>query len=259
MKLFKGYIFDLDGVLYHGNRVVSGAPEVIANLKKRKCKIRFLTNNAAKTRGQIAGKLRVLGFPVKRSEVMTTSFGAGKYLLERFGKNKKVFVIGEQGLVKEIARAGFEITKSPKADVVVAGIDRGFTYKKLAFAMHAIVEHKAHFIACNSDKTYPVEDRLLPGAGATLAALIACTGKQPEFLVGKPNVYLVKLLLKEMKLKASEVANIGDRLETDIAVGNKMKTFTVLAMTGVTKKEDLKKAKGMMKPKAIVNSLRELL
>ena len=277
-RRFKGYILDLDGVVYRGSAPLPGAREFIASLRAAGRKLIFLSNASFGSRAAIAAKLRSMGIKCANSEVINSGYVAAQYIKKKFGRCT-VFVAGEQGLVDELKAAGVRVSglgadaagmqvqkkgaaglaarkRRLRARAVVAGFDRHITYEKIADALDLLLAG-VPFIASNSDPTYPVENRLLPGAGMVVGALEGCSGRKP-LVLGKPNPLMLRACLAAMHLKASEVAVVGDRLETDILMANKAGVFSILVLTGVSGKAELKKAKGLLKPNLIVKDFRRL-
>lgn len=243
MRPYKLYILDLDGTLYRGDEVLPGAVETVAELRKRGAQIRFLTNNSGETRSNYSKKLERMGFHPSESEIYSSAIGTAKHCLD-IGL-KKVFVCGEPGLVLTLRDAGLvvanadaegnvEATSSEDCDAVTVGIHRTFGYAILSAAMQQVLKG-ARLIATNADATYPKEGgRLEPGAGAVVAALEKCTG-QEAFVVGKPNPFLIELVMKEAGIETWDTLVVGDRLETDIESGARAGCDTHLVLTGVAK------------------------
>jgi len=255
----KGFIFDLDGVVYIGNTPLEGARETLTYLRESGRKVRFLTNNASGTRSEYARKLNKMGIECSEEEVITSSYGAAIYLKKKYEKGK-CFVIGEEGLEEELAEHGFEVIsgrEGEKADFVVVGIDRNFNYAKLTTALRA-VKNGAKFIATNLNPSKLTEEGIVPGAGPMVAALETCSGTKPEIIVGKPTPMLFDICISNMKIGKEEVATIGDVVDVDIIGGNRLGIYTILVLTGIAKKEDLKNLKGEMKPKLVLDSIADL-
>jgi 4-nitrophenyl phosphatase len=229
--MFSAYILDLDGTLFRGNEALPGAVETVAELRRRGAGIRYLTNNSSLTRSQYAAKLTGMGFEAPEEEVYSSGLGTAAYLRER--GHRRAFVVGEPGLHETLRAAGIE-TVEEGADFAVVGICRSFSYDLLNGAMQAILGG-AEFVATNPDPTYPLEGgRLIPGAGSIVAAVRACSGREP-FVVGKPNPFLVELILKEAGLRPEEALVVGDRVDTDLESGRRAGCPTHLVLTGVTK------------------------
>jgi len=255
----KGFIFDLDGVVCIGKTPIDGVRETLAHIREIGGKVRFLTNNAANSREHYVRKLGGMGIRCERNEVITSSQGVAIYLKNRY-RSGKCFVIGEEGFVGELRQKGFEVVEGKegeRADFVAVGIDSGFTYEKLTIALRA-VKNGARFIAANPDVSRPGEEGLDPGAGAMIAALEAACGVKPEVVIGKPNPMLFEIAVKGMGLRRNQVAVVGDRIDTDIVGGNRFNLYTILVLTGITKRADLKGLKGEEKPKLVLNSVADL-
>ena len=243
MRLYQLYILDLDGTLFRGNRPLPGAVETVKELKNRGAQIRYLTNNSSLTRAAYQQKLSGMGFPVDLNEVYSSAVGTASYCNDLGYKN--LFVVGEPGLAQTLKDSSLLIINSnasgvveakveKQADAVIAGIHKAFNYDILSAAMQQILKG-AHLIATNTDATYPVEDsQLIPGAGAIVRSIETCTGQQ-AFVVGKPNPFLIELVMKEANMPPKETLVVGDRYETDIESGIRAGADTHLVLTGVTK------------------------
>jgi 4-nitrophenyl phosphatase len=227
------YIFDLDGTLYRGSEALPGAGETVRELRRRGAATRFLTNNSSQTPEAQSAKLRGMGIESAPEEILTSGVGAATYLTEQ--KLNSAFVVGEPGLIEVLAGQGiYSAASQETADAVLVGICRQFTYDLLNKAMQHIL-NGATFVATNTDASYPLEaGKLIPGAGAIVAAVQTCTGADP-FVVGKPNPFLIELLLKETGVAPGDTLVIGDRYETDIVSGQRAGCDTLLVLTGVTK------------------------
>lgn len=243
MRAYGLYILDLDGTIYRGDRALPHAVEVVKELRSRGSSIRFLTNNSGQTRSLYAKKLRGMGFEVDETEIYSSGIGTASYCID--SELRSLFVVGEQGLVETlrssnlaVANADDEHRVKPREDVkvdgVIAGICKSFTYDLMSSAMQCI-RRGARFIATNTDATYPLEDNLLiPGAGAIVSSIQTCSGVEP-YIVGKPNPFLVELVMREADTTAKDTLVVGDRCETDIESGIRAGCDTHLVLTGVTK------------------------
>jgi 4-nitrophenyl phosphatase len=224
------YILDLDGTLFRGNETTPGAVETVAALRRQGAQVKFLTNNSGGTRAHYLEKLARLGFDPEPHEIYSSAIGAARYCREQ--GIEKVFAVGEPGLEETLQEAGIVLVDE-RAEAVVAGICRSFTYRWMNDAMQNILAG-AQFIATNADATYPVEGgRLEPGAGSIVAAIATCSGQSPT-VVGKPNPYLIHLILKEAGVQPGDALVVGDRLDTDIACGAAAGCPTHLVLCGVT-------------------------
>ena len=247
MRKYKGLIVDLDGVVWRGGKPIPENVEALRILHNAGIKIVFLTNNSTRSRRLYSQLLtHILGFNVRPEDVVTSAYAATKWLRENMGPSK-VYVVGEEGLVEELVHEGHTVVtlteaKSCKADVVVVGLDRNLTYKKLLTAHILIKWCGKPYIVTNIDATVPVEDADMPGAGTILAALERSTGKKPAYVTGKPNPWIVKIALSQLELDKKEVLLVGDRLDTDIEAAVKLGIDSLLVYTGVTRPEDVMKS-----------------
>ncbi|MDR3690371.1 MAG: HAD-IIA family hydrolase [Fimbriimonas sp.] len=241
MERYPLYIFDLDGTLYRGNEPIANAADTVRALSESGAKIRYLTNNSGQTRAFFLDKLIRMGFPCEMEAIYTSGVGSASYLAAN--GLKRVFAIGEPGLVTtlrdhglEVANAGSDlltVSAGSESDAVLAGICRHFNYDLMNGAMQRIRAGQP-FIATNPDVTYPMEEgRLIPGAGSVVAGIQACSEAEP-YVVGKPNPYLIRLILEELGFPPTSALVVGDRVDTDLVSGERAGCPTHLVLTGVT-------------------------
>jgi phosphoglycolate/pyridoxal phosphate phosphatase family enzyme len=251
-------IIDLDGVVYRGKKVILQAPNTISRLRERGHGIYFLTNNSALTREGFKQRLSHHGIKCSKEEIMSSGYATTLFLKEKRIR-KDIFVIGGEGLVREIKKAGFNVVRrnTHKIGCVVVGMDRHFKYHDLCIAQEAILKGAA-FVATNADPTYPVEKGILPGAG-TLVSAIKTASSTPPIIIGKPNPYILKEILKITGIPPAGAILIGDRMSTDIVIGKKCGAKTVLVLTGVTKLSEVKKVRKNEKPDYIIKNISGLL
>ena len=253
--MFKGYIFDLDGTVYLGERLIPGADKIIRLLRERGKKVVFLSNKPLYTREDYAAKLTRLGISTQPAEVVNSTFVLIRFL-QKVAPDAKVFVMGELPFVAEMARSGFHLTENPEEiQYVVAAFDRTFDYRKFNIAFQAI-KKGAHFIATNPDRTCPVEGGELPDCAGIIAALEATTLRKVEVIVGKPSHLTVQVALEVMGLKPEDCLLVGDRLETDIRMGKESGMKTALVMTGVTDAKTLEASD--LRPDYVLQSIADL-
>ena len=228
-------IMDCDGVLWKGNQPISGAKETLELLEQQGFKLGFVTNNSSLSRKGFSGKFRNLGFESENFTILNSGYGAAVHLKEN--SISKVFMIGEAGLKEELEIQELTVSETYRQDLqaVCIGWDRDLTWAKLADGMWVILKNKGLFLATNPDNSFPFEDRLVPGAGAGIAALANACGKEPDIMIGKPSPFLLNLAMKEMDCEdPSKAVFIGDRLSTDIKAGINAKMDTILVQTGIS-------------------------
>ena len=260
----RAYIFDLDGVLYRGEDAIDGAAETLARFRALPSPplLFFLTNNSTQARRDYAAKLTRLGMPCSEGEIVTSASATAAYLQGQGAAGRSALVVGGHGIREELTRVGMEIIPADAAiethaDFVVVGLDRQFTYHTLWRAQQAILRGAA-FVATNRDDSYPVEGgQVIPGGGAMVAAIEACTETTP-LVIGKPEPYGLQAILDAAGVSPAEALMIGDRLDTDVLCGNRLGVPTVLVLTGVTSEAKVRQAPPEMQPGRIIYSLREL-
>lgn len=253
---YDGYLFDLDGTVYRGERLLPGAKEVIDTLERLGKRFGFLSNKPIQTRGDYAAKLTRLGIPTPDERVINSSLVMARYLAKE-QPGARVYAIGEPPLIRDLEAAGLHFTEEPeKIEWVVAAFDRTFDYRKLNIAMQAI-KRGARFVATNPDRTCPMEDGEIPDAAGMIGAVEGVTGKRCELIVGKPSPIMARTGLELIGVPAERALMIGDRLETDIVMGREAGMATALVLTGVTTREALERSD--VEPDYVLSSIADLL
>ncbi len=253
---YRGFIFDLDGTVYRGDRLVPGAKAVLDALKADGRRLCFLSNKPIASREEYAAKLTRLGVPTDADEVINSSYVLARYLA-REAPGARCYVIGEPPLAAELERAGLALVDGPKADWVVVAFDRTFDYRKLDVALQAVTRYGARLIGTNPDRTCPVEDGEIPDAAGMIGAVEGVTGRRVDPIVGKPSPIMLAVALERLGLDRQECAVVGDRLETDIAMGKAAGLATILVLTGITAAGSPEIAR--YGPDHVLGSLHELL
>lgn len=235
-RLYAGYAFDLDGTVYLGDALLPAARRTIETLRAAGRRIVFLSNNPLRTRADYAAKLTGLGLPAAAEDVINSSFVLVRHL-STTAPGARLFVIGERSVRTELAQAGFVLTERPgEIGIVVACFDRTFDYRKLQIAFDAI-RAGARFIATNRDAYCPTPDGGLPDCGCIIAAVEAATGHPVDEVVGKPSPIMGRVLTERLGVPPRETLIVGDRLETDVALGVASGMATAVVLTGVTARE----------------------
>jgi HAD superfamily hydrolase (TIGR01450 family) len=220
---------DLDGVVYLGNTPIPGAIDAIQKIRDFNLRLFFVTNNSGKKREFITNKLIDMGIQATNDDVLTSGYATG-ILVRRLShdNSKKVLVIGSNDLKHEIAHFGVEIVSNLPCDILVVGFDQAFNYEKICMGLNAIRQN-AIFIACNRDRSFPIEGgNVLPGCGAMVGAIESTAGIKPHFEVGKPNTMLLEIISSELKIKPSEILVVGDDCASDIAMANRFGSPSIL-------------------------------
>lgn len=226
---------DCDGVIWRGNQTIPGAKDALKNLENLGYQLGFVTNNSSLSRKGFYQKFVSLGFQPDNYAIINSGYGAAVYL-HKYNLSK-IFMIGEKGLQEELELLNLSVTDIYHQDLqaVCIGWDRKLTWIKLADAMWVILNNNGQFLGTNPDNSFPSADRLVPGAGAGIAALANACGKDPDIIIGKPNRFLIDLTLDEMGCSdPTKAIFIGDRLTTDILAGINSGLDTVLVKTGIS-------------------------
>jgi HAD superfamily hydrolase (TIGR01450 family) len=159
-------------------------------------------------------------------------------------------------MIAEMQAHGFEVRDDERVRWVVIAFDRTFSYAKLNTALQA-VKGGARLIATNPDRTCPVEGGEIPDCAGMIAAVEAVTGKQVEAVVGKPSPIILEVALAALGVPAAEAVMVGDRIETDIAMGKRLGLATILVLSGITRPGDPRIA--ALAPDHVLGSIREIL
>lgn len=230
----KGLLIDLDGTMYQGIHPVEGADRLIRYLKQAGIAYRFVTNNSSATPEDVAERLSGMGIPAEPGDVCTSGQAAAVYIAER-KPGASVYMIGQTGLREALLGEGLQLTEE-SPDFVVQGIDRNFTYERIAKAVYHI-RNGIPSILTNPDLLVPSTDGLVPGAGSIGAMIKAASGTEP-IVVGKPSSILMDYALNRLGLPAEETWVVGDNLATDIAAGIAARCGTALVLTGLTTRDN---------------------
>jgi HAD superfamily hydrolase (TIGR01450 family) len=217
LKSVRGFIFDLDGCVYTGNRLVPGVQAVLQALRGKGRRLLFLTNNSREDGGQLQAKLVRLGVPASREEILSAAEIVGPFVRDRFGPSR-VLAIGSETLRRLLAEAGHRLVPYeayPDAQVVVVGHDFELDYTRLTAASRAVASG-AGFVAVNLDARLPVEGGdFYPGCGTIAEAVATASGARPE-VVGKPMAPIFQVALQRLSLSPAETAMVGDSLVSDV-------------------------------------------
>ncbi len=237
VKLKQAFICDMDGVIYHGNRLLPGVKEFVAWLKRGDKKFLFLTNSSERSPRELHQKLARLGLDVPESHFYTSALATGIFLKTQC-PGGSAFVIGEAGLINAVYDAGLTMN-NVNPDYVVVGESRSYTYDTLVSAVN-MVKRGARLIGTNPDLTGPVEGGIVPATGALIAPIELATECKAYF-VGKPNPLMMRHALKLLGSSRENTVIIGDRMDTDIVAGIEAEIDTILVLSGVTSREGIER------------------
>lgn len=235
----KGFICDMDGVIYHGNELLPGADLFIDWLKKQNKKYLFLTNSSVRSQVELAQKLARMGLDVDPSHFYTSALSTASYLAKQ-KPGCTAYVIGESGLINALYEVGISMN-DVNPDYVVVGDGKTINYNvsNITKAVNLVLGG-AKLIGTNPDTTGPIEGgEIEPACRALTAPIEIATGKQAYYL-GKPNPLMMRCGLALLGCEEEDVAIIGDRMDTDIIAGIESEIDTVLVLTGVTSRESMR-------------------
>lgn len=232
----KGFICDMDGVIYHGNRLLPGAKDFIKWLIDEKKDYLFLTNNSSYTPKELKQRLLRLGLEVGEEHFYTSALATAAFLKEQ-APGCSVYAIGEAGLIKALYDAGISMN-DVNPDYVVVGEGKAYSLDSLTKATNLVLGG-AKLIGANSDLTGPVDCGIAPACGALVSPIELATGARAYFC-GKPNPLMMRTGLRLLNCHSADAVMVGDRMDTDVISGLESGMSTVLVLSGVTRREELK-------------------
>ena len=226
----KAFICDMDGVLYHGNKILPGVAEFVQWLKDEQKDFLFLTNNSGCTPRELKHKLSRMGIEVSEENFYTSALATAAFLKEQ-APGCSAYVIGEAGLLNALYDAGITMN-DVDPDYVIVGEGRAYSLDTLTKATNLVMKG-AKLIGANSDVSGPIENGIMPACGALVAPIEIATGKKAYFC-GKPNPLMMRTGLKKLGVHSADAVMIGDRMDTDIISGMESGMSTVLVLSGVS-------------------------
>ena len=233
----KGFICDMDGVIYHGNRVLPGVKEFIEWLNNNKKEFLFLTNNSSYTPYELKQKLLRMGLDVSEKHFYTSALATAEFLKAQ-SPGCSVYALGEAALTNALYNAGI-CMNDVNPDYVVIGEANSYNIDTITKAT-TLVLNGAKLIGANSDLSGPIENGIAPACRALTAPIEMATGTEAYFC-GKPHPLMMRTGLQMLNCHSKEAVMIGDRMDTDIISGMESGMSTVLVLSGISTRETLKK------------------
>jgi NagD protein len=231
----KAFIIDMDGVIYHGNRLLLGAAELVAWLRREGKRFLFLTNSSERSPAELSQKLARLGIEVEAEHFYTSALATAGFLSSQ-KPGGSAYVIGEPGLTNALYDSGYSMN-NVNPDYVVFGESRGYGLEAIERAVKLVLGG-ARLVGTNPDLNGPSETGIVPACGALIAPIELATGRKAYF-VGKPNPLMMRHALRRLGATREETAIIGDRMDTDIIAGIEADIETILVLSGVTTREEI--------------------
>ncbi|KAI5808745.1 HAD-like domain-containing protein [Peziza echinospora] len=281
LEKFDVFLFDCDGVLWQGPKLLPRIVETLDMLRNKGKQIVFVTNNSTKSRVEYKKKLASMGIPAEVDEIFGSAYSSAIYISRvlNLPKTKKVYVIGETGMEDELREEGINFFggtdpaenapiaaedyvnfgPDPDVAVVLCGLDHNINYRKLSRAFQFLQNPDCLFLATNVDSTFPTEGKLFPGAGSISAPLAYMTGRRP-LSNGKPSQTMMEAIEGKFKFDKKRTCMVGDRLDTDIRFGIEGGLGGTLAvLTGVSKEAEFMSEDATVRPDVYLDKLADLL
>ena len=252
LRAKKGFICDMDGVIYHGNRLLPGVKEFVDWLVREDKRFLFLTNSSERSPRELQQKLQRMGLDVSEEHFYTSALATAAFLKSQ-SPGCSAYVIGAPGLLNALYDVGITMN-DVDPDYVIAGETTRYNYETILKAV-GYVQRGARLIATNSDLTGPSEQGIIPACRALVSPIELATGKQ-AYYVGKPNPLMMRTGLRLLGVHSNEAAMIGDRMDTDIIAGVETGLDTVLVLSGCTTRADVENY--AYRPRHILNGVGDI-
>ncbi|MFW5645145.1 MAG: HAD-IIA family hydrolase [Bacteroidota bacterium] len=249
----KGFICDMDGVIYHGNMLLPGVKDFVDWLKKNNKQFIFLTNSSERTPKELQEKLFRLGISVDRNHFYTSALATASFLASQKPKGS-AYIVGEAGLINALYNVGYTMN-NVDPDYVVIGESKSYSYERIEHAVNLVLTG-AKLIGTNPDVTGPIENGIAPATKALIAPIELATGKSAYF-VGKPNPLMMRIALKKLGLRREDSVIIGDRMDTDIIAGIESEIDTCLVLSGITNERTMEDF--AYRPHYVLNGVGEIV
>jgi HAD superfamily hydrolase (TIGR01450 family) len=228
---------DMDGTIYSGGTLFAATRPFLTLLDRLGIGHTFLTNNSSKSADDYLARLRKIGIPATADQLYTSTEAAIEHLRERMTASRRLFVLGTVSMRRELKAAGFTLTADSakdEPDCVLVGFDTELTFPRLCRAAYWISNGKP-YVATHPDRICPTDQpTVLVDCGAVCAALKEATGRAPDVVLGKPDPSMLRGILHRHALAPRQLAMVGDRLYTDMAMAQRAGALGVLVLTGET-------------------------
>jgi NagD protein len=226
----EGFIIDMDGVIYHGNRILPGVIDFLNWLEESGKQYLFLTNSSERTPKELHEKLERLGINVGEEHFYTSALATASFLSSQI-PNGSAYIIGDAGLIHAMYSVGYSVN-NVNPNYVVVGDTHSYNFEKVELAVNLVIKG-AKLIGTNPDVSGPVENGITPSTKALIAPIEIATGKK-AYYVGKPNPLMMRIALRKLGVKRENAIVIGDRMDTDVRCGLESELETLLVLSGIT-------------------------
>ncbi|WP_136715129.1 HAD-IIA family hydrolase [Halorientalis salina] len=254
---YRGVVLDLDGTVYRGSDPLPGAVDAIDSLRAADLSVLFFSNNPTETRLDYVDRLGEMGIAVDVEEVLSAGTVTTDYLTDEHADDD-LFLIGSPALREQFETAGLTLTEdATAADVLVASWDREFDYGSMTAGLRGLQDEDTVFVGSDPDRVVPAgEDSLIPGSGAIIGAIEAAADRAVDRVMGKPSPEAVEAATDALGVPPEDCLLVGDRLDTDIALGERAGMTTVLVLTGITDRSDVEESE--FTPDHVMESLADV-
>jgi 4-nitrophenyl phosphatase len=250
-----GVVADLDGTVYRGGDPLPGAVGAIERLRERGVRVVFCSNNPTKTPAEYVDRLAGMGIEAAAADVVPASTVTRDYLRAHHA-DEPTYLVGAPSLGEYLRAGGQDLVTDPEAaSVFVVSWDEAFAYEDMQAALDG-VDPETTFVGTDPDRTVPAADGLMPGSGAVIGAVAATVGRDPDVMLGKPSEQAAAAVLDRLDLPPERCLVVGDRLDTDLALGRRNGMGTALVRTGVATPADA--AASDVDPDYVLDSLAAL-
>jgi NagD protein len=253
IKNKSGFIIDMDGVIYHGNKLLPGVTEFLNWLEQSGKKYLFLTNSPERTPKELHEKMKRLGIDIGEEHFYTSAIATASFLSSQF-PNGSAYIIGDAGLIHAMYSVGYTVN-NVNPDYVVVGDTHSYNFEKIELAVNLVLKG-AKLIGTNPDVSGPVENGITPSTKALIAPIEIATGKK-AYYVGKPNPLMMRSALKILGVKREDTIVIGDRMDTDVRCGLESEIDTLLVLSGITDRNGINQFP--YRPRYILNGVVDIV
>ena len=235
LRARKGFICDMDGVIYLGNQLLPGVREFVNWLNENGKQFLFLTNSSERSPKELRQKLQRMGLDIDEEHFYTSALATAAFLKKQ-APGCTAFVIGAPGLLNALYDVGVTMN-DVDPDYVIVGETASYNYEVITKAVRLVL-NGARLIATNSDLTGPTEFGIAPACRSLVAPIELATGRKAYFM-GKPNPLMMRTGLHLLGVHSEEAAMVGDRMDTDVIAGMESGLATVLVLSGCTSRTDV--------------------
>ena len=253
IKSKAGFIIDMDGVIYHGNKLLPGVTDFLAWLENSGKKYLFLTNSSERTPKELHEKLKRLGINVGEDHFYTSALATASFLANQL-PNGSAYIIGDAGLIHAMYSVGYSVN-NVNPDYVVVGDTHSYNFERIEQAVNLVLKG-AKLIGTNPDASGPIETGITPSTKALIAPIEIASGRK-AYYVGKPNPLMMRIALKRLGVKREEAIVIGDRMDTDVRCGLESEIDTLLVLSGIATRDSLDQYP--YRPRYVLNGIIDLV